>query len=105
MQRTFYNAIAVAFSASNKNSSEFRVYEHPGKISRRRHTPIASHDANVERDRDEGHKPRNRAAGQENRQVLTLAEASQAPETNVRISGANDKDITSPVCPMNDVTC
>lgn len=37
--------------------------------------------------------------------IRTFADASQAPETNVRISGANDKDITSPVCPMNDVTC
>lgn len=37
--------------------------------------------------------------------VLTLAEASHAPETNVRMSGARDRDMTSPVCPMNDVHC
>jgi hypothetical protein len=30
---------------------------------------------------------------------ITLAEASQAPETNVFISGDNESDITSPVCP------
>lgn len=35
----------------------------------------------------------------------TLAEASHAPDTNVRVSGARDKDITSPVCPVNDVIC
>jgi len=28
-----------------------------------------------------------------------LAEASHAPETNVFISGDNESDITSPVCP------
>ena len=35
----------------------------------------------------------------------TLADASQAPETNVRISGDNESDITSPVWPVNDVHC
>ena len=36
---------------------------------------------------------------------LTLAEASHAPETKVFISGANDRDITSPVCPWKLVVC
>ena len=36
---------------------------------------------------------------------FTLAEASQAPDTNVRISGDRERDITSPVCPVNDVVC
>ena len=35
----------------------------------------------------------------------TLAEASQAPDTNVRISGDNESDMTSPVWPVNDVHC
>lgn len=35
----------------------------------------------------------------------TLAEASQAPDTNVRISGDKERDMTSPVCPVNDVVC
>lgn len=34
-----------------------------------------------------------------------LADASQAPDTNVRISGDKLRDITSPVCPRNEVTC
>jgi len=34
-----------------------------------------------------------------------LAEASQAPLTNVRESGANDSDITSPVWPEKHVHC
>lgn len=37
--------------------------------------------------------------------IHTLAEASHAPDTNVRVSGASDKDMTSPVCPVNDVIC
>lgn len=37
--------------------------------------------------------------------VPTLAEASQAPETKVRMSGDNDSDMTSPVWPVNDVVC
>lgn len=39
------------------------------------------------------------------KQIFTLAEASQAPETNVRISGDIERDMTSPVCPMNDEHC
>lgn len=35
----------------------------------------------------------------------SFALASHAPDTKVRESGANDKDITSPVCPMNEVHC
>ena len=35
----------------------------------------------------------------------TLAEASQAPDTNVLMSGDNDKLITSPVCPVYAVVC
>lgn len=35
----------------------------------------------------------------------SLAEASQAPETNNRVSGANDRLMTSPVCPANVVVC
>lgn len=35
----------------------------------------------------------------------SLAEASQAPETKHRASGARDKLITSPVCPVNVVVC
>lgn len=35
----------------------------------------------------------------------SLAEASQAPETNNRASGANDRLMTSPVCPANVVVC
>lgn len=35
----------------------------------------------------------------------SLALASHAPETKVRISGANDRDITSPVWPRNEVHC
>lgn len=35
----------------------------------------------------------------------SLAEASQAPETNKRASGARDRDITSPVWPANVVVC
>lgn len=35
----------------------------------------------------------------------TLAEASHAPDTNVRMSGDIESDITSPVCPMNDEHC
>lgn len=34
-----------------------------------------------------------------------FALASHAPDTKVRVSGARDKDITSPVCPMKDVHC
>jgi hypothetical protein len=34
-----------------------------------------------------------------------FALASHAPDTKVRVSGANDRDITSPVCPMNEVHC
>ena len=37
--------------------------------------------------------------------LFTLAEASQAPETKVRISGDRDNDMTSPVCPVKDVVC
>ena len=37
--------------------------------------------------------------------ILTLAEASQAPDTNVRMSGESDKLMTSPVWPVNDVVC
>lgn len=36
---------------------------------------------------------------------LTLAEASQAPETKERMSGAKDRLITSPVWPVKDVVC
>lgn len=35
----------------------------------------------------------------------SLAEASQAPETNNRESGARDRLMTSPVCPANVVVC
>lgn len=35
----------------------------------------------------------------------SLAEASQAPETNNRESGAKDRLMTSPVCPANVVVC
>ena len=35
----------------------------------------------------------------------SLAEASQAPETNVLIFGDNDNDMTSPVWPVNCVHC
>lgn len=34
-----------------------------------------------------------------------LAEASQAPDTKQRMSGDNESDITSPVCPTNVVHC
>ncbi|KAH9521683.1 hypothetical protein DERF_005317 [Dermatophagoides farinae] len=34
-----------------------------------------------------------------------ITDASQAPDTNVRISGASDNDITSPVWPVNEVHC
>lgn len=34
-----------------------------------------------------------------------FALASHAPDTNVRVSGAKDRDITSPVCPINEVHC
>lgn len=33
----------------------------------------------------------------------SLDDASQAPETKVRISGARDRDMTSPVCPTKVV--
>ena len=36
---------------------------------------------------------------------ITLAEASHAPDTNVRMSGDRERDMTSPVCPVNDVVC
>lgn len=39
------------------------------------------------------------------RMSQSLAEASQAPEMNVRMSGESDNDITSPVWPVNAVTC
>lgn len=35
----------------------------------------------------------------------SLAEASQAPETNSLVSGARDRLMTSPVCPVNVVVC
>lgn len=35
----------------------------------------------------------------------SLAEASQAPETNNLESGASDRLMTSPVCPANVVVC
>jgi hypothetical protein len=35
----------------------------------------------------------------------SLADASQAPEMNVRMSGDSERDITSPVWPVNAVTC
>ena len=35
----------------------------------------------------------------------TFAEASQAPETKVRVSGESDSDMTSPVCPVKEVHC
>lgn len=35
----------------------------------------------------------------------SLAEASQAPETNSLVSGARERLITSPVCPVNVVVC
>lgn len=35
----------------------------------------------------------------------SLAEASQAPETNNLVSGASERLITSPVCPANVVVC
>lgn len=35
----------------------------------------------------------------------SLAEASQAPETNILVSGARDRLITSPVWPANVVVC
>jgi hypothetical protein len=41
----------------------------------------------------------------ESNKKLTLAEASQAPDTNVRISGERERDMTSPVCPVKDVVC
>ena len=34
-----------------------------------------------------------------------LAEASQAPDTKVRMSGAKDNDITSPVWPTKEPHC
>ena len=36
---------------------------------------------------------------------VTLADASQAPETKVFWSGERDNDMTSPVWPANVVTC
>jgi hypothetical protein len=36
---------------------------------------------------------------------ITLAEASQAPDTKDRMSGDTDRDITSPVCPVKEVVC
>ena len=36
---------------------------------------------------------------------VTFAEASQAPETKVRMSGASESDITSPVGPVKAVHC
>lgn len=39
------------------------------------------------------------------RMSQSLAEASQAPETNNRESGASDRLMTSPVCPANVVVC
>lgn len=35
----------------------------------------------------------------------SFALASHAPDTKVRESGASDRDITSPLCPRNDVHC
>ncbi|CAG9135121.1 unnamed protein product [Plutella xylostella] len=35
----------------------------------------------------------------------SLADASQAPDTKVRWSGARERDITSPVCPVNCPHC
>lgn len=35
----------------------------------------------------------------------SLAEASQAPETNSLVSGARERLMTSPVCPVNVVVC
>ena len=35
----------------------------------------------------------------------SLAEASQAPETNSLVSGASERLMTSPVCPVNVVVC
>lgn len=37
--------------------------------------------------------------------LVTFADASQAPDTNVRMSGERDKLMTSPVWPVNDVVC
>ena len=38
-------------------------------------------------------------------QLQTLAEASQAPETKVLVSGESERDMTSPVCPVKEVIC
>ena len=35
----------------------------------------------------------------------SLADASHAPDTNSRVSGARDRLITSPVCPAKVVVC
>lgn len=35
----------------------------------------------------------------------SLADASHAPDTNALQCGDSDRAITSPVCPMNEVTC
>jgi len=37
--------------------------------------------------------------------MRTLAEASQAPDTNDLMSGATERLMTSPVCPLKDVVC
>lgn len=41
----------------------------------------------------------------ESRTSHNLIEASQAPDTNVRPSGARDRDITSPLCPAKPTVC
>lgn len=41
----------------------------------------------------------------ESRTSHSLMEASQAPDTKVRPSGASDRDITSPLCPAKPTVC
>ena len=41
----------------------------------------------------------------ESRTSHSLMEASQAPDTKVRPSGARDRDITSPLCPAKPTVC
>lgn len=41
----------------------------------------------------------------ESRTSHSLMEASQAPDTKVWLSGARDRDITSPLCPAKPTVC
>ena len=51
-----------------------------------------------ERERERGRKKeKDKEIGTEIKSRFTLAEASQAPETNVLWSGERERDITSPV--------